>query len=101
MTHVLYDVVDFQIVGDYEIRVVFDDGSQQIIDFRPVLYGEMYEPLRNLTLFNQVRLDRETATLVWPNEADFDPWTLHEWSRIVQDLEAKARSWETAPQVQP
>ena len=73
MTHELYDVTDFQIVGDYKIRVIFDDGSMQLIDFQPVLYGEMYGPLRDLSLFNQVRLDRETATLVWPNQADFDP----------------------------
>ena len=94
MTHELYDVTDFQIVGDYTIRVVFDDGSMQLIDFQPVLYGEMYGPLRDMSLFNQVRLDREIATLVWPNQADFDPWTLHEWPKIVQELEAKARAWD-------
>ena len=99
MTHALYDVTDFQVIGDYKIRVVFDDGSMQLIDFQPVLYGEMYGPLRDLSLFNQVRLDREIATLVWPNQADFDPWTLHEWPKIVRELEAKARAWEAVPQV--
>lgn len=99
MTHELYDVTNFQIVGDYKIRVFFDDGSMQLIDFEPVLYGEMYGPLRDLSLFNQVRLDRETATLVWPNQADFDPWMLHEWPKIVQVLEATARGWELVPQV--
>ena len=47
MTHELYDVTDFQIVGDYKIRVIFDDGSMQLIDFQPVLYGKMYGPLRD------------------------------------------------------
>ena len=99
MSHPLYDVTDFEIVGAYTIRVFFDDGSQQLVDFQPVLYGEMYGPLRDLNLFNRVRLDKETATLVWPNQADFDPWTLHEWPKIVRDLEANDRAWELVPQV--
>ena len=98
MSHPLYDVTDFEIVGAYTICVFFDDGSQQLVDFQPVLYGEMYGPLRDLSLFNRVRLDKETATLVWPNQADFDPWTLHEWPRIVGELAVKARSWEAVPQ---
>lgn len=94
MSHPLVDVVDFEIVGDYTLRVVFDDGSQQVIDFRPVLYGEVFGPLRDLEVFNQVRLERETANLVWPNQADFDPWTLHEWPKVVDALARQARSWE-------
>jgi hypothetical protein len=45
-------------------------------------------------MFNQVRLERETANLVWPNQADFDPWTLHEWPKVVNALARQARSWE-------
>jgi hypothetical protein len=33
----LYKVTSFEIVADYTIRVEFDDGSEQIIDFKPVL----------------------------------------------------------------
>jgi hypothetical protein len=39
--------------------VRFDDATQQVADFRPVLAGEMYAPLRDLTLFNQVHIDPE------------------------------------------
>jgi hypothetical protein len=94
MSHPLYDVVDFEIIGDYRLRVVFDDRVEQEIDFHPVLFGEMYGPLRDLRLFNQVRLDREVATLVWPNGADFDPWMLHEWPHLIDELTKRARQWE-------
>ena len=34
--------------------------------------GELYGPLRDLKLFDQVRIDVEVGVLVWPNGADFD-----------------------------
>jgi hypothetical protein len=74
--------------------VQFDDGTEQAINFRPVLAGELYAPLRNLSLFNQVRLDPEVHTLVWPNGADFDPATLHDWPEQEKALIARAQKWE-------
>ena len=96
MTHPLYDVTEFEIVGPYTLRVRFDEDTEQVINFEPVLHGELLGPLRDLELFNQVVLDLEVGTLVWPNEADFDPWLLHEWPRLVDKLAAQARSWESA-----
>ena len=81
MNHPIYRVNAFEIVAPYTLKVVFDDQTTQIIDFQPMLAGEMYEPLRDLAIFNQVALDLEVHTLVWPNGADFDPATLHDWSR--------------------
>jgi len=75
MSHPIYRVRSFEIVAPYTLRVRFDDNTEQAIDFRPVLAGELYRPLRNLELFNQVRIDPEVETLVWPNGADFDPAT--------------------------
>jgi hypothetical protein len=91
--HPLYDVVSFEIVAPYTLRVTFDD-STQTINFESVLYGELFGPLRDPQVFNQVRLDAEVATLVWPNGADFDPYTLHEWPRFAEQLAAKAQGWE-------
>jgi len=67
MSHPLYDVTDFTIVGPYTLRVVFDDGVEQTINLEPVLHGEMLGLLRNLQVFNQVHLDKEVRMLVWPN----------------------------------
>ena len=49
MSHPLYDVTEFELVGGYTLRVVFDDDTEQVIDLEPVLYGEMYAPLRDAT----------------------------------------------------
>ena len=94
MSHPIYRVRSFEIVAPYTLRVRFDDDIEQTIDFRPVLAGELYRPLRNLELFNQVRIDTEVETLVWPNGADFDPATLHEWPANEQAFRELARRWE-------
>jgi hypothetical protein len=74
--------------------VGFDDGTEQTIDFRPVLRGKLFGPLSDLSLFDQVAIDPEARTLVWPNGADFDPATLHDWPDHVETLAARARKWE-------
>ena len=94
MIHPIYRVQTFEIVSAYILRVRFDDGTEQVINFQPVLAGELYGPLRDLSLFNQVRIDPEVHTLVWPNDADFDPATLHDWPQYVQELAARAKRWE-------
>ena len=96
MSHALYRVVSFEIVGPYMIRVQFDDQTEQVIDFEPILAGELYSPLRDLSLFNKVRIDPEVHTLVWPNGADFDPATLHDWPEHIEDWKERARPWEVA-----
>jgi Protein of unknown function (DUF2442) len=94
MIHPIYRVQAFEIVSAYILRVRFDDDTEQVINFQPVLAGELYGPLRDLSLFNQVRIDPEVHTLVWPNGADFDPATLHDWPQYVQELAARAKRWE-------
>ncbi len=82
MQHKIFRVTDFDIVAPYTLRVNFDDQTQQVINFEPMLRGELFLPLREVAFFNQVQLDREVHTLVWSNGADFDPATLHDWSEL-------------------
>jgi hypothetical protein len=94
MTHLMIDVVDFAIVGPYTLRIIFDDGAERTINFAPTLSGHYYAPLRNLDFFNQVRLDPEIHTLVWPNGADFDPATLYNWDQgDGAELTQRATHW--------
>jgi hypothetical protein len=94
MTHPIFRVTAFEIVEACTLCVVFDDASEQTIDFSPVLRGELFGPLRDPALFSQVRIDPETKTLVWPNGADFDPATLHGWPQQLASLQAMAQGWQ-------
>ncbi len=95
--HGIYRVERFQVVGPYTLRVGFDDGTEQVINFEPVLTGELFGPLRDLKLFNQVRVDPEVHTLVWPNGSDFEPATLHDWPEVIGDLASQARQRQPIP----
>jgi len=95
--HPIYKVRSVKIVAPFTLRVGFDDATEQVINFRPVLAGELYSPLHDLAIFNQVKIDPEVHTLVWPNGADFDPAMLHDWPENAAALAERAREWEKQP----
>jgi hypothetical protein len=94
MYHKLYKVIDYKVLESYTIWVKFDDESEQIINFEPVLYGEMWGALRDVEFFKQVTIDPIARTLSWPNGADFDPETLRNWPKYKDELATRAQSWE-------
>ena len=93
MGHAIHRVEHFEIVAPYTLRLRFADDTEQRIDFRPVLEGEMFGPLQELQVFNAVELDTAFGTIQWPNGADFDPETLHDWPRYCDELTAMAQRW--------
>jgi hypothetical protein len=64
-------VDEVEYVGNYCLRLHFSNGAAGIIDLESELYGEVFEPLRDQTLFQQVYLT--SRTIEWPNGADFAP----------------------------
>jgi hypothetical protein len=93
MSHPIYKIIGVEIVNPYTLLIEFDDSSTQIIDFRPVLEGELYGPLQDRLLFDQVEIDPEVHTLVWPNGADFDPATLHDWPKYGEEMKRLSQQW--------
>src|SRR5258708_3713474 len=70
-----------------------DDHTEQVVDFQPVLAGELYGPLKVPAVFLQAHLDPEAGTLTWPNGADFDPAVLHDGPELRGELEMRAAAW--------
>ena len=93
MGAILHRVTSFEVAAPFVLNVRFDDGTGQRIDFSPVLRGELYGPLCDLTVFERVAVDPEAHTLVWPNGADFDPATLHDWPDIEERMIEMAGGW--------
>ena len=53
-------------------------GGAGEVDLAEELWGPVFEPLQDHTLFSQVRFDPESATVTWPNGADLAPEFLYE-----------------------
>jgi hypothetical protein len=79
----LYWVVeDAQYLEDYKIKIWFRDGSVKIVDFTNRLFnqptGEVFEPLKEIDTFKQVKFSEEASTIVFPNGVDIAPEWLYE-----------------------
>lgn len=69
------EVTEVEVIGRYQLRLTFDDGLVREMDFTDDLWGETSEPLKDPDYFARVRV--EDGTIIWPNEVDYDPVTLH------------------------
>ena len=70
-------------VSAYTVWLRFGDGAEGVVDLTDELSGPMFEPLRNVALFSQVRFHPELRTLVWPNGADLAPEFLRANLRVA------------------
>ena len=96
MQHPIHRVTSFDQTAPYTLRVEFADGLSRVIDFGPILHGELFSPLRDPAEFARVKLDAEVKTLVWPSGADFDPAVLHDWPEHEAAFRAAAKQWNSA-----
>lgn len=78
MTSITPKLVSARYVGGYTLHVEFEDGIGGEVDLRDELWGEVFEPLRELELFRGFRIDEELGTVTWPGGADLAPEFLYE-----------------------
>jgi hypothetical protein len=79
---------------DFEVEVTFNDGRRGIADLRDSLQGKVFEPLRDVKVFGQLRVDPELDTIVWPNGADFAPEFIYfQAFKNEPDLQERFKTW--------
>jgi len=66
-------IIDAKYKSDYKIWMKFNDGAEGVVDLKDQLYGEMFDPLKDIQKFKSFRVDEELETIVWENGADFAP----------------------------
>lgn len=63
----------------YVVYLRFADGLAADVDLSYLVgRGPVFEPLRNVEYFRQLRISEFHDTIEWPNEADIAPDTLYD-----------------------
>ena len=83
-------VVDVGYLQNYELLLTFENGVQKVVDLEAHVEGEVFEPLKNLEHFKQVRVNEDTDTIEWPNGADMAPEFLWDIGEEVEAAKAEA-----------
>ena len=68
-------VVEARYLGGYRVWLRFDDGLEGEVDLEDVLWGPVFEPLKDPAYFANFKID---WTLTWPNGADLAPESLYQ-----------------------
>ena len=76
-------VKEAKYLHDYVIWLKFNNEAVGEIDLKNELYGEVFEPLKNIDLFKSFKIDTEIDTIVWENSADFAPEFLYKNMKII------------------
>lgn len=76
MSDIEWIVDDVEHAGEYKLILTFRDGKRKLIDLQDELWGELFDPLRDVEYFKKV--STEGTSICWPNGADFAPEFLYE-----------------------
>jgi len=74
----MHFVKDVAYVSEYKLLLTFEDGVVKLVDMEPYLDGEIFEPLKDIDYFKTARVNPDTDTIVWDNDADISPDFLYE-----------------------
>ncbi|MBI3774478.1 MAG: DUF2442 domain-containing protein [Gammaproteobacteria bacterium] len=85
-------LVEARYKDGYTIWIRFADGVSGDVNLQSELWGEVFEPLKNLSEFRKFKVDEELQTLVWPNGADFAPEFLYSKLQPGYTLEKPPKS---------
>ncbi len=86
----LRDIVHVEPLGDYQLRLRFEDGVEGTVDLAELIeFRGVFEPLKKRSEFVKVRLNCELGSIEWPNGADLDPLVLY---RAVTESNTAAKA---------
>lgn len=77
----LVDVTGVEVIGEYRLRLSFEDGTVGDVDFTGREWNGVFEPLRDRAYFARVEVDLEAGTIKWPNGLDMAPEPLYAEAR--------------------
>ena len=77
-------VIDVVYLDQYKLRLEFNDGTVKNVDLEDELYGDIFEPLKDIEFFRKVKVNPDTNTIEWENGVDFAPEFLYKIGHEVR-----------------
>lgn len=74
----MLEVTGAEYVDGYRIRLSFNSGEAGIVDLDDCLWGPVFEPLKDQSVFKRFRVSEVLHTLCWENDADLAPEFLYD-----------------------
>jgi hypothetical protein len=74
-------IKDVKPLKDYKLIITFENGEVKIFDVKPYLDTGMFKDLRDIKIFNAVKVSFDT--IEWGNGLDIDPEEVYENSNAV------------------
>lgn len=74
----MLEVTGAEYTEGYKIHLRFSNGEAGLVDLRDCLWGPMFEPLRDLSVFKRLTVSEVLHTVCWENDADFAPEFLYD-----------------------
>jgi len=76
-------VKEAKYLHDYVVWLRFNDGAEGLVDLKDELYGEVFEPLKDIERFKSFKVDPDLKTIVWSNGADLAPEFLYDKMQVL------------------
>ena len=79
MTYCHPDVIEVKYLKDYELYLVFQDGTRGHVDISKIIpFKGVFEALKDKDFFASVFVNQDIGTICWRNGADISPGRLLE-----------------------
>jgi hypothetical protein len=88
----LVDITGVEVIGEYRLRLTFEDGTVGDVDFAQRDWRGVFERLRDPEYFARVTVDPEAGTIAWPDGLDMAPEPLYAEARRHPVRSASAAS---------
>jgi hypothetical protein len=83
----MLEITTAEYLGGHRLRLWFSNGDEGTVDLSDALWGPMFEPLKDATVFQRFEVSPILHTICWDNDADLAPEYLHE--KMVEQAHAR------------
>ena len=86
----MLEVTTARYLDRYRIFVQFNNGERGVVDLEETLWGPMFEPLKDVAVFQRFEVSQVLHTIRWENDADLAPEYL--FQKMVEQSQPESRT---------